>query len=405
MSQKKALILGCCPTGAKFTPKNHKLTGNRILDAICSGDLIPVSFEDIGRELDALLSVGCRYWHIHARNPQSREQSCDNSLYSFYGSLGRKKNPDLLISFGGSRNGVEIVSALQKRGEWDRISQVALHPAKGGANFVTFQAAIELQIVCDLERQGFVEFDHSNGQFHLLKSLADYVPSRSSQESGIEVYSTDNGGNYGKSSAHIQYDTLLKCIIERSKIGQPFEVEWVQHARSRFLTWFMVHHLASRDASIDRLNISLLFGFSPRLPFPLKYENFKRVVNHARQIAKGHPRERDICISVSVGCAVLPQHSADLTRPMDVGPLKGQVLSPLDRLIAYASEPDSGVDIMRVGLEDTPYFQDANYTILPTTNVHLAKHARMMIERLGGEIVIDKLSLRNFAAARQMADA
>ena len=114
MSHKKSLILGCCATGAKFTPRNHKLTGNRIFDSICSGDLIPVDLQEIGRELDALLKVGCRYWHIHARNPQTKEQSCDNNLYSQYSSLARKRNSGLLISFGGSRNGIEIASALQK---------------------------------------------------------------------------------------------------------------------------------------------------------------------------------------------------------------------------------------------------------------------------------------------------
>ncbi|MEP4038548.1 hypothetical protein [Pseudophaeobacter sp.] len=403
---KKSLILGCCVTGAKFTPKNHKLTGNRVYDSICSGDLIPVGFEDIENELDKLLQLGCRYWHIHARNPETREQSCDNDLYRVYGEIARRKNANLIVSYGGSRNGVEIRNTIAEKGEWHRISQASLSKPQGGADFVTFQAAIELQIACDLERQGFVEFNHENGEFIIKGDLRFYTPSDLVTDNGIKVHSTDNGGDYGKSSAVVQYETLLRCIRERAHLGLPYEVEWVQNARSRFLTWLIVGQIAQHVAHAGRLNITLLFGFSPKLPFPVTYRQFKRVVDQAKHIAKGHPNEDRIRVSVAVGVAVLPQHSISVTQPMDVGPLKGQTLTPLDRLIAYAMEPDSGVDVLRTGLEDTPYFQDENNTILPTTNVHLVKHAKQMIERLGGEIVIDRSTLTDFAISeRKVAKA
>lgn len=397
-SAKKSVILGCCATGAKFTPINHKVTGNRIYDAICSGDLIPVDFDEIQIELARLIQSGCRYWHIHARNPSTREQSCDNELYYHYSTLAKRLNPHLLVSFGGSRNGPEIAERIRVKGEWDRISQIALSLDRGGAHFVTAQAAIELQIVCDLERQGFVEFNHNTGDFNLLRDIESYTPSGVVRKAGIEVNSTHNGGNYGQSSAKIQLELLQHCLVERSKLGLPFEVEWVQHARSRFLTWLLLHYFSKQKSVPKRLNITLLFGFSPRLPFPLSYEDFHRVVCHAKDIATGHPNQEQIKVTVAVGAAILPQHSAKCTAFMDVGPLKGQLLTPIDRLIAYAVEPASNIDVIRVGLEDTPYVQDANYTLLPTTNIQLLQHSRALIERLGGTVLTDETSLNQFIA-------
>ena len=374
------------------------MTGNRIYDAICSGDLIPVSFGDIQTELDQLIQSGCGYWHIHARNPSTREQSCDNDLYYHYSAIAKRLNPHLLVSFGGSRNGSEIAESLRDKGEWDRISQIALALDDGGAHFVTAQAAIELQIVCDLERQGYVEFDHHTGNFELLKNLECYVPSGIVRKADIEVNSTHNGGNYGCSSACVQLEILQHCLFERSKLGLPFEVEWVQHARSRFLTWLLLNYFSKQQTVPKRLNITLLFGFSPRLPFPLKYDDFQRVVCHAKDIATGHPNQEQIKVTVAVGAAVLPQHSGKCTVLMDVGPLKGQLLTPIDRLIAYAVEPASNIDVIRVGLEDTPYVQDANYTLLPTTNIQLVQHARALIECLGGTVLTDRTSLNQFMA-------
>ena len=86
---------------------------------------------------------------------------------------------------------------------------------------------------------------------------------------------------------------------------------------------------------------------------------------------------------------------------MDVGPLKGQLLTPIDRLIAYAVKPASNVDVIRVGLEDTPYVQHANYKLLPTTNIQLLQHSRALIERLGGAVLTDETSLNQFMAHNQ----
>jgi uncharacterized protein (DUF849 family) len=387
-SNQKILVLGCCATGAKFTPMNHKITGNRLLDAISCGDTIPVTLPDIERELKELYQLGCRYYHIHARNPQTREQSCENDLYTNYGRIIANYVPKMILSYGASRNGVEVAQSVRDAGEWERISQIELPLDCGGAHLVTAQAAVELQIVCDMERRGFISLDHGTGEFRILRPLAEYIPSSLESDIKLEVNSTDNGKNYGKSSPNLQFQVLKRSLKQRCDMGLPYEVEWVQRARSRFLTWFMLHEMGPELAEIGRLNICVLFGFSPKLPFPTTYSDFRAVVAQAKSVASGHSKEKEFRISVTVGAAVLPQHAANLTLPMDIGPMSGSVISPTDRIVGYASQRDSGVDVVRVGLEDTPYKIDKCGTIIPTTNVDLVETARRTIE-LNDAIVAD----------------
>lgn len=81
------------------------------------------------------------------------------------------------------------------------------------------------------------------------------------------------------------------------------------------------------------------------------------------------PLHRMIPISVTVGAAVLPQHAAAQIKPVDVGLLRGRRMGPMERLIAYGSQPDSGVDVVRVGLEDTPYLLDPAGRVMPATTL------------------------------------
>ena len=110
----------------------------------------------------------------------------------------------------------------------------------------------------------------------------------------------------------------------------------MQEARSALLTWFLVNVL---DRDIGRLNITILFGFSPRLPFPDNYAAFKSVVDKARAIADSDQRTRPLKVSISCGAAVLPRHAARHIRPIDVGPRAGAEAGPMERLLAIASQP------------------------------------------------------------------
>ena len=78
---RKTLILGCASTGAKFTPRNHAATGDRLLDSICTGATIRTAPGELLDEARQLYEMGCRYYHYHARNPLTQEQTTDNDIY------------------------------------------------------------------------------------------------------------------------------------------------------------------------------------------------------------------------------------------------------------------------------------------------------------------------------------
>lgn len=128
----KKLILGCAATGAKYTPKNHVPSGNVVADSIWRGDYIPVSVEEITADAVASYQEGCRYFHIHARNPITREQTTDLDWYRQCALAIRKACPDMLLSFGGSRNGKEVIESIAKFGEWARLAQCSVPLTQGG---------------------------------------------------------------------------------------------------------------------------------------------------------------------------------------------------------------------------------------------------------------------------------
>ncbi|MEO0566520.1 MAG: 3-keto-5-aminohexanoate cleavage protein [Pseudomonadota bacterium] len=392
------LILGVARTGAKFTPLNHKPTGDPVFDMISSGAMIPVTPDEIRAEMASLYHAGVRYIHEHARNPATREQSAEPAIYKSISAMAREVAPDALLSFGGSRNGQEIASAIKTHGEIARVAHAGLDRDAGGADFVTTQAAIELQIVLDMERQGFIRIKPQDGSYKVLRPLHTYEPSGTVEEARLAVNSTAGGANYGSSSAWIQYETAKWTIDARERLGLPYEVEWVQEARSAFLTWYLANHMPEGLRRIGRLNITLLFGFSPRLPFPKSYAAFKRLVEKAKRIANPvwDEETRPLHVSVSVGCAVLPQHAKDHVLPVDVGPLRGVVLGPLERLAIYAAQPNAGVDILRVGLEDTPYVLDDTADLMPTTNLDLVWRTRGILDTHGTKLVTDMDTLTAF---------
>lgn len=385
------LILGCASTGAKFTPGNHYVTGDETLDKICSGDSILVSEEELFREAEELYRNGCRYYHYHARNPVSKEQTTDNEVYQRI-SLGiQSRCRDILISFGASRNGREVQENISYFGEWERVSQCAVPLHLGGAHFVTMQAAIELQVICDLEKRfKKVDVEFASGR-SFLSAIYDYFPSSKKEKVNISVNSTSEGADYGITSPMVQFQVYRNSIKARRRLGLLHEVEWVQLARSYAMTRFAVEHPLMRLGSGGQLNVILLFGFSPRLPFPESYNEFRDVIKRAKSLESDiiEPGVVKRKITITVGAAVMPQHAKRNYKPMDVGPRKGVTMCAMRRLAAYAAQPDSEVDILRVGMEDTPYTLDKNGKVKVTNNSQLFRIVLKELEVNGIEIETD----------------
>ncbi|MDK1494583.1 3-keto-5-aminohexanoate cleavage protein [Sinorhizobium sp. 7-81] len=362
--------------------------------------MIKTSTQDLLDEAAALYQRGCRYYHLHARNPRTNEQTTQNDVYSSVSRGIQQRCPSMLLSFGASRNGCEVQGAVQQKGEWERVSQCSLSLKDGGAHFVTIQAAVELQIICDLERRGFALNEETIDSKEFQRIIHQHRPSTDAVDINLSTHSTAKGANYGKTSASIQFENYRKAILTRDDVGLFHEVEWVQLERSYAMTRYAIEHPALGLGRSGQLNIILLFGFSPRLPFPATYRDFKRVVRLAKSLEYnlGNPQKKLRHVSVTVGAAVLPRQAAEHFKQPDVGRYQADRKCALRRLAIYASQPDSEVDVLRYGLEDTPYTLDGqgrvqlcdNQTLhdvveqeIISQNVAVITEARHVLDRVG----------------------
>lgn len=388
------LVLGSAVTGAKFTPRNHAKTGNPFIDLVSCGQTIKSDTGQLVAEAAALFDIGVRYYHYHARNPRTQEQSTSNALYSALSHEIQDRLAGMLISFGASRNGVEVREAIRRHGEWERISQAALPLHLGGAHFVTSQAAAELQIVLDLERRGIDIGIDAASRPDFVRAVRHYVASKSDGEATLEVNSTNGGGQYGTTSPHTQLKVYRKAVDARRRLHLLHEIEWVQLDRSYAMTRFAVEHPLIRLGSQGQLNITLLFGFSPRFPFPDTYQEFCRAVSLAKSLEYDLSGKQARRVTISVGAAVLPQHAKAHIKELEFGQRRGRLAGPLERLACYAAQPDSNVDVVRSGMEDTPYIVMPDGEVTLTDNLGLAHQVRAMVDSCGSGLLTDPAAVR-----------
>ncbi|MFF6594636.1 hypothetical protein ACET4M_07235 [Pseudomonas aeruginosa] len=207
----------------------------------------------------------------------------------------------------------------------------------------------------------------------------------------MQTHSTSKGADYGVTSPMTQFQVYRNAIQARQKLGLFHEVEWVQHVRSYAMTRFAVEHPRLRLGGSGQLNVILLFGFSPRLPFPETYQQFRAVIESAKSLEYdiGEPDVRKRKVSITVGAAVMPQHAAQHFRPLDVGPRAGTPLCAVRRLAAYAAQADSQVDVLRVGMEDTPYAVDDDGQVTLSDNCQLLRQALDELRANGAEAELD----------------
>jgi uncharacterized protein (DUF849 family) len=393
----KKLVVGCASTGAKFTPVNHRPTGEVLIDTICSGATIKASTVRLAAEAEALYGMGCRYYHYHARNPVTREQSTSNEIYKDVSLQIQNRCGELLLSFGASRNGAEVRASIARFGEWERISQCGIPLHLGGAHFVTMQAAAELQIICDLERKLNRDLTARYVDSEAFRdAVLAHRPGREELDASLEAYTTSAGSDYGRTSPAIQFQVYGNAIAARERLGLFHEIEWVQLQRSHAMTRYAVEHPAMTLGSSGQLNITLLFGFSPRLPFPDDYADFRRVVRLAKGLEYdvAEPGLRKRKVSIAVGAAVMPLDASNHFHELDVGPEKGRRVCALRRLAAYAAQPDSEVDVFRVGMEDTPYAVAGDGALTVADNCDLFAIALDELGRNGAQVETDAAVIR-----------
>lgn len=391
---EKSLILGAAVTGAKFTPTNHAPTGNALIDLVSTGETIKSDVNALVAEASSLYEVGVRYYHYHARNPETHEQTTSNSIYSRVSLEVQDRLPEMFLSFGASRNGPEVRQSILENGEWERVSQSALPLHMGGAHFVTKQAAVELQIIIDLKRQGVDISPQALRVPSFLDALKSYKPSEDTHTAKLDLNSTTQGGNYGSTAPSIQMETYARAVESRRKLGLLHEVEWVQLDRSYAMTKFAIDHPAIRLGSEGQLSITLLYGFSPKFPFPSCYEDFRKAIDLAKSLEYDYEGNRVRRVTISVGAAVIPQQAEDHVKPLEFGPRKGKLAGPLERLSVYAAHEANRVDILRFGMEDTPYIMSSDLNLMPSDNLNLGLQCAQVLEECGVKVITDPKEIR-----------
>lgn len=394
----RKLVLGSAVTGAKFTPTNHAPTGNPLIDLVSTGETIKSDIDALAAEAASLYSIGVRYHHYHARNPVTHEQTTSNAVYSAVSYAIQDRLPGMILSFGASRNGPEVRQAIEEQGEWERVSQSALPIHLGGAHFVTKQAAVELQIVLDLERQGTSISREDVIKPDFAEAVRAYVPSHRTVPIRLETNSTKRGGNYGSTAPAIQLATYVQAVNSRRRFGLLHEIEWVQLDRSFAMTRFAIEHPEIQLGSAGQLNITLLFGFSPRFPFPKNYSEFREVVKLAKSLEYDSNGIRSRTITIAVGSAVIPQQANEHIRALEFGPRAGELAGPLERIVNYSAQPDSQVDIIRFGMEDTPYLIRRDQVMVPSDNLNLGLQCVHALEECGVELVVEPSKVRRHLA-------
>lgn len=91
-----------------------------------------------------------------------------------------------------------------------------------------------------------------------------------------------------------------------------------------------------------------------------------------------------------MGAAVIPQHSGRHCVPMDVGVDAGRILGPLQRIVHYSCQPDARVDIIRSGLEDTPYHFDTSSGLSLAGNTQLVADVLTEMRKYGYSPIVSK---------------
>ncbi|KZL20526.1 hypothetical protein PsAD2_01381 [Pseudovibrio axinellae] len=115
-----------------------------------------------------------------------------------FGQMLQHELPGMRLSFGTCRNGLEVIAKVRADGEWARSSQAGLTLEEGGADFVTVQAAVELQRLRDAERQGYIGLDHNSNRYCFEKDISEYTPETALENLKIEVCSMRGASRWRK---------------------------------------------------------------------------------------------------------------------------------------------------------------------------------------------------------------
>ena len=346
------IVLATALTGARYSPWLLKDTKDVALDPKFYAQHMPITPEQVTQDVRGSYTYGARFFHVHARNPQTGAQWANLDWYDKVAQGIREIDPNVVISFPTSRKmevgkGIEdrlkLLEMIQKNspGRVDRayaefkVRGVAVeaHP-----DTLTTFTVPEVTMLGNLKNRLGVEETPGWTDPEVMKLYYEFLIQRT-KELGVmqEIEITTMG----------QFD-VLKRMAESGK-----------------------YHM---DAP---MHFVVLLGFSDGLPIDKK--TYEVALKEIEDLRKGveHPAV------ITVG-AVIPPQKAKKESSIRFEPGKHDY----HEVMQWVTD-DHRVGLFRVGLEDTPELYGKQ-----RKNAELVAHAAEFFDKKGVEIVTDAHVLR-----------
>jgi uncharacterized protein (DUF849 family) len=309
-------------------------------------------------------SEGARYFHVHARNPNTGVQFANLQWYQAVLDGARAQiHPRLPFGVATSRKGEEVEATISAIRE-------AARRRHGGA------ASVDDWVEGELARAvGIHACPDAVTSFTAPEILAGR---RSLARAAIAASLASYPAHVRWTKPEIVrgYYRRLREWANRLSVRQEFEITTAE-------AYSAIEDIASDSSlGIDRcLHVVFLFGFSSRLPISREaYEVALGWVESLRQATGVDAR-------ISVG-VVIPPHRAAAHPRTGGSATAGSRRYDYEQVLAWVLEDDR-VDAFRVGLEDTPVLYGK-----PRSNAWLVRHARTLVQAAGVTVETDVSMVR-----------
>ncbi|MBN8531971.1 MAG: hypothetical protein J0L97_08955 [Alphaproteobacteria bacterium] len=383
--------------------------------------VMPLTVEACLEEMAVLYALGVRYAHYHARNPATSEQSENLIWYNDLALALAERYPEVVTSFGSSRQGPELRAAMQYTevlveavrllsGKHEMVfwnAMIAGFALASEGKFQEFFPRLEISHPEVIEALRALPVTHISASLNVLLGreetpapppweslgLMMQILNRAATKPDIFERYLETRGELARAGQFMlamkrcgapDYGTWV-AAPDIILTGDALEVDENKRRRDGVLdphalaahvevvAEVMAHlHIGheievttfpgglnvlkylgdSRRSGVrlqEPVNVVVLFGFSDELRIPESYEDFQAAILRVREAM---PEGMDFRITVG---AVVRKHEAHRQRPLDPEVSGSPVLDDVQRVCDYCLREDSGVDMFRTGVEDSPY--------------------------------------------------
>ena len=346
-----SIAISMALTGARYSPWLIKQGKTTFPERDFYAQNMPITPEEVARDVEEGNQAGAVFFHAHARNPLTGAQYADLGWYRQTARLVRKINPDLIISFPTSRK-MEVGHQIERGLE-------ALHKAQGNPPGLHDRAYYEQKI-----RAVAVEAKPDTLTTFTVPEVKMFGEPRNSE--GAEDVPWWNDPEV----MQLYYHALIQRVEE---LGVMQEVEITTMGQFDILRHMADLGTYHMDAPI---HFVVLLGFSNGLP--IDKDTYEEALRNIEDLRRGV----DYPTPITVGAVIRPKEACKRFFELS----KGE--HDYHEVMEWVTG-DPRVDIFRVGLEDTPELYRHQWR-----NPNLVSHAADFFDGHGLRIETDPNVLR-----------